>query len=113
MSLSFVNNLSFIALGSLVKEIVKTLERVTQEIIEWDKQNEVTYDISKTEAVLFSKFHQQQFNKQLPEAEIKVSTEKISFNKGVTRWLDVWLESQIKIISHINERVRKAQIAKI
>lgn len=51
--------------------------------------NAVTYDTSKTEAVLFSKSHRQRLNKQLRETKIKVGNEKISFNKEATRWLGV------------------------
>ncbi len=113
MSLSFVDDLGFIASDSLVNKIVRSLEKVAKEMIEWRKQNAVTYDTSKTEAVLFSKSHRQQLNKQLWEVKIEVSPEKISFNKEVTRWLDVWLDSQLKSTSHINERVRKARTAEI
>ncbi len=35
------------------------------------------------------------------------------FNKEATRWLGVWLDSQLKFTAHINERVRRARVAKI
>lgn len=79
--------MGFIVLGSLVKEIVKALEKVAKEVIDWGKLNAVTYDMSKTEPVLFSKFHRQRLNKQLREAKIEVRNEKVSFNKEATRWL--------------------------
>ena len=112
-SLSLIDDLGFIASGSPVKEIVKALEKVAKEVIEWGRLNAVTYDISKTEAVLFSRSHRQRLNKQLREAKIKVGTEKISFNKEATRWLGIWLDSQLKFTSHINERVRRARTAEI
>ena len=112
-SLSFVDNLGFIASRSSVTEIVRSLEKVAKEVVEWGKQNAVTYDTSKTKAVLFSKSHRQRLNKQLQEAKIKVDTEIISFNKEATRWLGVWLDSQLKFTSHINERVRRARTAEI
>lgn len=33
--------------------------------------------------------------------------------KEATRWLGVWLDSQLKLTSHINERVRRARAAEI
>lgn len=51
--LSFFDNFGFIASGSSVKELVKTLKNVVKEVIKWRKLNAVTYDISKTEAALF------------------------------------------------------------
>ena len=40
-SLSFINDLGFIASGSSVKEMIKALEKVAKEVIEWGK-NAVT-----------------------------------------------------------------------
>ena len=39
--------------------------------------------------------------------------EKIMFNKEATRWLDIWLDSQLKLTPHINERMRRACTAEI
>lgn len=63
MSLLFIDDLSFIALCSLIKKIVKALKKVAYKIIEWGRLNAVIYNISKTEAVLFSKFYWQPLNK--------------------------------------------------
>ena len=62
-SLSFIDDLGFIASDSSVKEIVRALEKVAKEVIEWGRVNAVTYNTSKTEAVLFSKSHRQRLNK--------------------------------------------------
>ena len=64
-SLSFIDDLGFIASGSSVKEVAKTLEKVAKTVLEWGNSNSVSYDTSKTEAVLFSKSHRQRLNKQL------------------------------------------------
>lgn len=85
ISLSFVDNLGFITLGSFVKEIVKTFEKVAQVVLEWEILNSVTYNMAKTKPVLFSKSHQQCLNKQLQEAKIKVGNNNIPLNNDVTR----------------------------
>lgn len=64
-SLSFVDDLGFIASNSSVKGIVKVLKKVDKKVIKQGRQNAVTYDTSKIEAVLFSKSHRQQLIKQL------------------------------------------------
>lgn len=53
--LSFINDLGFIAFGSSVKKIIKALEKVAKKVIEWEKLNTVTYDMSKIEVVFFAK----------------------------------------------------------
>lgn len=62
-SLSFDDDLRFIALETLDQEISKTLEIVTLSVLWWTLTNGVTYNTSKMEAVLFSKLHCQQLNK--------------------------------------------------
>ncbi len=56
-SISLVDNFGFIASGNSVKEIARTLETVARTVLEWDITNAVTYDTSKTEAVVFTKSH--------------------------------------------------------
>lgn len=113
-SLSFVDDLGFIASGTSVKDIARSLEKVAKTALDWGMANAVTYDTSKTEAMLFSKSRRQRLNKGLlQETKIKVGNEKIRFNKEVTRWLGVWLDSQLKFTSHINERMRRARTAEV
>lgn len=90
-SLSFVEELGFIASGGSVKG--KTLEKVAKTILQWGMLNAVTYDIAKTEAILFSKFHRQRLSRQLREIRIKVGDKHVIFNKEATKWLKIWLDS--------------------
>lgn len=82
-------------------------------VIHWGSFNAVINDTSKTEAVLFSRSHRQRLNRQLRDIEIKVGNEKMKFNKEATRWLGVWLDSQLEFSLHINERIRRARTAEI
>ena len=111
--LSFVDDLGFIASGASVKEIAKTLEKVSKVVLQWGKENAVTYDTGKTELVLFSKARPRRRNRQLRETTVLIAGEHIKFNKEATRWLGVWLDGQLKFTSHINERISKARTAEI
>lgn len=35
------------------------------------------------------------------------------FNKEATRWLEIWLDNQLKFTSYINEKMKKARTAKV
>ncbi len=105
MSLSFVDDLGFIASGTSVQEITKTLEKVGNLIVEWERKNAVTYDTAKTELVLFSRARQRCLNQHLRETTILVGGKRIEFNKEITRWLGIWLDSQLKFTAHTNERL--------
>lgn len=69
-SLSFVDDLGFVASGNSVKEIGKILQEVAKTVLEWGTLNAVTCDTAKTEAVLFSKSHWQRLSRQLRETKI-------------------------------------------
>ncbi len=69
-SLSFVDDLGFIASGPSVKKIALTLENVAKTVLQWGKTNAVTYDTAKTEAIIFSKSHRQRLNAQIRETRI-------------------------------------------
>lgn len=44
MTSLFVDDWDFIASNSYVKEIIKSFEKVVQEIIEWEKDNAIPYN---------------------------------------------------------------------
>lgn len=56
---SFIDNLGLIALRNLVKKRVKSFEKVAYIVLEWGLLNAVTFNISKTKAIPFSKLHRQ------------------------------------------------------
>lgn len=56
--LSFVKNLGFIASDNSIKKIIKALEKIAKEIIEWGRLNTIIYNMSKMEVMLFLKSHQ-------------------------------------------------------
>ena len=113
MSLLFVDDLGFVASGHSIKDIVKALEKVAQTVVGWGIANVVTYDIAKTEVVLFSRSHRQRLNRQISDTNIRIGTQTIKFNKEATRWLGVWLDSQIKFTAYVNEKFRAARAAEI
>lgn len=53
MSLSFIDDLEFMTLGSLVKKIIKIIQNDAKVIPEFGKQNVVIYNISITKFVFF------------------------------------------------------------
>lgn len=73
--------------------MIRPLEKVAKKVIEWKKQNVVTYNTLRIKAVVFSKSYQQWLSKQLWEAKTKVDTENISFKEKATWWFEVWLDS--------------------
>ncbi len=113
VSLSFVDNLRFIASEISVKEVAKTLDKVSKLVLKWGTKNVVTYDTAKTKLVLFSRAWQRRRNQQLQEIIVVVRGEKIKFNKDATWWLRIWLNSQLIFAAHVNKRLVKAKTIEI
>lgn len=63
--------------------------------------------------MLFSKAHPHRLDQQMSKIHIKIGAEKIRFNEEATRWLSVWLDSQLKFNAHVNEKLQKARTAEI
>lgn len=113
ISLFFVDNLEFIVFANSVNKIVKTVKKVAKTVDKSWSFNKITYKKLKIKAVFFSKLHKQQLNKRLKKAKIKISIKKILFNKKVFQYLRISLNSKLKFIYYINEKIRKSQIVKI
>ncbi len=60
-----MDNLRFLATSNSVMEIKKVLEKARKIILKWGTRNIVTYDISKTKAMLFSKARKQKLLESL------------------------------------------------
>jgi hypothetical protein len=84
VGISFVDDLSWIASGANVMELVETLEKCAKIATRWAEQNAVEFDIANIEAILFVKNNQQRKRKK----KINIgSGNSILFNKEATRWV--------------------------
>jgi len=73
--------------------------------LDWAKDNGVAFDHGKTEAALFRK------SRAAPTATIRVATNDIAFNPAATRWLGVWLDSQLTLKEHHATRLKEGKKA--
>lgn len=83
---SFVHDLGFITTDQSISKIAKTIGKTRHIALEWGANNAVTYDMSKTEAVLFLKARRQKLTR-LVETRLRVGGEAVLFKKNATRWL--------------------------
>ena len=75
----------------------------------WAKDNAVEFETSKTEATLFTR--KRKHWKKRAEARTRVGEHTIQFNKEVTRWLGIWLDSSLKLTTHRQKRINRAKVA--
>jgi ribonuclease HI len=105
--LSFVDDVCWTVRGRDVGEVTTKLEAAAKAAATWAKDNHVEFDIAKTEAVLFTRRR----NDRLPRLaqRIKVGRHEVRYNKDATRWLGIWLDSQLTFAEHHNVMMRKAR----
>ena len=82
---SFVDDLAFLISNCSINKIAKVLEKAGKIALQWGTSNSVTYDISKTEAILFSNARRLKLARQIAETRLKIDGEVVFFNKETSR----------------------------
>ena len=93
--------------GRDVGEVVQKLERCAAASLEWARGNAVRFEMSKTEAILFSR---KRAHKRC-QAPIRVGDQTVRFAPEATRWLGIWLASELKLVENRHHRIAKARQA--
>ena len=73
--------------------------------ISWAVSNGVTFDHGKTEAAIFHR------KRKAPTATVTVGANTVPFNKEATRWLGVWLDSQLTLKGHHATQLKEGKKA--
>jgi hypothetical protein len=87
--LSFADDIGWWVKGDDEEDVAAKLAVAAAASLDWATDNGVALDHGKTEAALFRR------KKTAPTVSIRVGTNDISFNTEATRWLGVWLDSQV------------------
>jgi len=105
--LSFVDDIGWLPEGKGEEEVAAKLSEAAAAAMEWGKNNGVAFDQGKTEAAIFWR------KRKGTEAKAKVivGEEEVAFNKDATRWLGVWLDSQLTLKEHHTTRLKSGRNA--
>lgn len=80
-----MDDLGLLTAGDSIIEIKKTLEEARKITLNWEIRNAVTYNISKSEATLFSQARKQKVLEQLTAIQLKFGGQTIKFNQQATQ----------------------------
>jgi len=80
--------------GADDEAVAAKLSEAAAASIDWAARNGVAFDHGKTEAAVF------RGEKTTPTATAKVGANSVPFNKEATRWLGIWLDSQLTLKDH-------------
>ena len=105
-----MDDIGWWAEGKDAVEVSDKLSLAAAAALEWGGRNGVAFDHGKTEAALFWK---RKRKGTATLAKVKVGDKEIPFNKEVTRWLGVWLDSQLTLREHHATRLRSGRKAMV
>ena len=92
--LSFADDIRWWVKTDNEEEVAAKLVETAAVSLDWAKDNGVASNRGKMEGVLFQK---KKGTTTLTTATIRVGTNDIPFNSEATRWLGVWLDSQLTL----------------
>jgi len=104
--LSFVDDIGWWVEGKNAEEVANKLSLVAAAAIEWAGKNGMAFDHGKTEAAIFWRKNRKGTR---TEAKVRVGDKEVSFNRAATRWLGVWLDSQLTLKEHHATRLKSGQ----
>ena len=86
--ISFVDDVTWLAEGTNLNDVVDKLERCAAASLQWADRNR--FETSKTEAILFSK--KRKHRRCNTGRGIQVGSQTARFASETTRWLGIWLD---------------------
>ena len=107
--LSFVDDVTWIAAGTSVREISIQLGRAAETAIRWGRSNAVAFEISKTEAILLSRSRRHW--KDRASDGVRVGDWVVSYNRKATRWLGIWIDYKLSFRENVTASVGRARRA--
>jgi len=105
--LSFIDDIGWWVEGRNDKEVAAKLSQAAAAAIEWAGKNGVAFDQGKMEAAMFWR----RKRGTVAAAKVKVGDSEVPFNKEATRWLGVWLKSQLTLKEHHATRLKSGRNA--
>jgi len=107
--LSFVDDVTWLATADGVDKLATMLEQCAKESEKWALENGVRFELSKTEAILFTR-SRRHLARRL-DVKMKVGGRDITFAKEATRWLGVWLDPQLRLTTNRRKCIQRAKAA--
>jgi ribonuclease HI len=104
--ISFADDVGWWVSGKDIGEIRRKIEKCASLSQQWAQNNAVVFDIDKTEIVLLSR--RRKMNRASKEGIQVAPGIMKSFNSHATRWLGVWIDSNLSLKEHHNTMMSKA-----
>jgi len=112
--LSFVDDVGWVAMWNDVNQVSRNLEACARVTIDWTERWELEFDTAKTKVALFTcrRCHKKHLHPKLT-VKIRVGNGFVRFNREVTRWLGVWMDTHLTFKEYHNRCIKKVKSADV
>jgi hypothetical protein len=100
-----VDDISLLVSGNSIQEVSEILKTAEKEVISWGLANNVSFEVNKTEAVLFTKKKGRLLRQSLSKAKITLDERTMIYNQDATRWLGIWLDNGLTLKTYYQIRL--------
>jgi hypothetical protein len=83
------------------------LECIAIDAMRWGSDNKVEFEVSKTEALVFSR--RRKVLQRARNAVFRVGEQTFAINQGATKWLGFWLDPKVSFRTHFENRTASAK----
>ena len=105
--ISFVDDVTWVAEGYDLDDVMRKLERCAAVSLEWGERNAVRFETAKTEAILFSRKRRH----RRTQRGVQVGERTYRYSPEETRWLGIFLDSALTLRENRRHRIGKARQA--
>ncbi|KAL1581840.1 hypothetical protein WHR41_09430 [Cladosporium halotolerans] len=105
--MSFVDDIGLVIDCEYLNQGTRHLERIARDAIQWGTENKVEFEVSKTEAILFSR--SRKVLQAAKDASVRIGELSFTIKQGATKWLGFWLDSKLSFKVHFENRMASAK----
>jgi hypothetical protein len=82
-----------------LEEGATRLARIARDTMQWGSDNKVEFEVSKNEALLFSR--RRKVVQAAKSVVVRIGEQLFAIKQEATKWLDFWLDSKLSFRTHI------------
>lgn len=105
--ISFVDDVGLVIECDGLEEGTKQLECIARDTMQWGSDNEVEFEVSKTEVLLFSR--RRTILQAANKVVVRIGEQSFAIKLEATKWLGFWLDSKLSFKTHFESRMASAK----
>lgn len=82
--------------------LCERLKRAMTKVVKEEEDNHISFDNVKDELIIFMRRRKPELKRRILEARVVVRKHTMSFNTQSTRWLRVYLDTELQFKAHNN-----------